>query len=581
MPINKEAISTLIIIILILCSAVFGAFLSYLWVMANYYKMPENTTFLVVKDVIFPVNNATYFNVTILNPSNSISDANITQIRLNVHGKNETLNITTTEPSLPFLIRRGTEQTFSCKENWGYIAGETVTVEPVLEDDAGGNYSYSTPKVTTPKVKMKLTPNFDLSQTVEYFTLTIENSEESVINLTISEIKVFNNVANVTPALPYVLAPNQGETFRVEQNWQVMMGLNVTLTVKTEEGYEASCITNELPIAILYLGEIKFDYADTSYFNLTVISSEDSNADATVNRINLTVRDEPPISLNTTYPTNVNVVPITLLRKQSVTIKCLWDWSTYRNEVITVNIYTKEGLTSPPQTARIPSEVVWNITDVKFDLDDTEHFLVNVKNMRCSLRDVTVNHILLNGTTPITMEPSSAILSNDTQEMFNCSISWREYIGKTANITVVTTEGSISRLLEIPAVELKIVEDNLVFGDFFDNATGIIIPYINITISNSNNSLYNVTIVQIIIQTRNDTYIIYNNATYRHDNNILYPRLHPNEYAPTGYPINIGENVTFVCSWNYESYLTQDPITVTVYTAEGFQVSKTWHPPTP
>jgi hypothetical protein len=182
---------------------------------------------------------------------------------------------------------------------------------------------------------------------------------------------------------------------------------------------------------------------------------------------------------------------------------------------------------------------------------------------------------MFNGNTT-NMNPPSATLSNGTQEMFNCSISWRDYMGKTANITVVTTEGSISKLLEIPAVELKIVEDNLVFGDFFDNATGIIIPYINITISNSNNSLYNVTIVQIIIQTRNDTYIIYNNATYRHDNNILYPRLRPDEYAPTGYPLKIGETITFVCSWNYESYLTGDPITVTIYTAEGFQVSKTW-----
>jgi hypothetical protein len=182
---------------------------------------------------------------------------------------------------------------------------------------------------------------------------------------------------------------------------------------------------------------------------------------------------------------------------------------------------------------------------------------------------------MFNGNTT-NMNPPSATLSNGTQETFNCSFPWREYIGKTANVTVLTTEGSISRILEIQTVGLKILEENPVYSDFYDNVTGIIIPYINITISNSNNSLYNVTIVQIIIQTRNDTYIIYNNATYRHDNNILYPRLRPDEYAPTGYPLKIGETVTFVCSWNYESYLTGDPITVTIYTAEGFQVSKTW-----
>jgi hypothetical protein len=543
--------------------------------MANYYNMPENTTFLVVTDVVFPANNATYFNVTILNPSNSISDANIAQIYLNVHGKNETLNVTTTEPSLPFLIRRGTEQTFSCKENWGRIAGEMVTVELELEDVTIGKYSYSTPKVITPKVKIELTPNFDISQSVEYFNLTIKNSEESVINITISEIRVLDNLVNATPALPYVLAPNQEEIFRVEQNWQIMMGLNVTLAVKTEEGYEASYTTNELPISIIYVGEIKFDYADTSYFNLTVISSEESNEDTTISRINLTVRDEPPISLNTSYPTNINVVPLMLIRKQSMIIKCLWDWNIYRNEVITLNIYTREGLTSPAQTAITPNEVVWNITDVRFDLDDVEHFSVNVENMLCSLRNVTVTQILLNGRN-VDMTASSTTLPNGAQEIFNCTISWRDFRGKTTNVTVVTTEGSISRLLEIPAVKLEILEENLVFGDFQDSATGITVPYINITILNSNNSLYDVTIVQIILQTRNDTYVIYNNTAYRHDNNILYPRLRPEEYAPTGYPLKIGETITFVCSWNYESYRTSDPITVTIYTAEGFQVSKTW-----
>ena len=179
---NKKAVSTFILIILILCSAVFGALVSYLWVMANYYNMPD-TTLLIVTNAVFPgppTINLTYFNVTILNPSNSISDVNITAIRLSVEGRDESYDINETEPEpLPFLIRRGTEQTFKCKKNWSNFAGEIVRIEPVAVNASTKSYSYA-----TTRVKLNLTPTFDESQSVEYFNLTMENSAESIINLT-------------------------------------------------------------------------------------------------------------------------------------------------------------------------------------------------------------------------------------------------------------------------------------------------------------------------------------------------------------------------------------------------------------
>ncbi|MEM3609214.1 MAG: hypothetical protein QXV87_02560, partial [Candidatus Bathyarchaeia archaeon] len=93
----------------------------------------------------------------------------------------------------------------------------------------------------------------------------------------------------------------------------------------------------------------------------------------------------------------------------------------------------------------------------------------------------------------------------------------------------------------------------------------ISIPYINITISNSINSIQNVTISKIILETGNKTYEI--------DGALTYPAI-----APSGYVLNAGENVTIMCLWNWDLYLGLEPIKVTVYTAEGFQVSKTWHP---
>jgi hypothetical protein len=585
MQVNKKAVSTLIIIILLLCSAVFGALVSYLWVMANYYNMPENTTMLIVEEAVFP--NApnldfSYFNVTILNPSNSVADANIIAIQLSVEGKNEVYNITTTEPEpLPFLIKRGMRQSFKCLKNWSNFAGENVKIEPVAANILTLSYSCQ-----TPNAKLKLQPTFDVETSVEYFNLTVENS--GTLNLTLSDIVVLTESIsnNVTPQLPYVLSPEQSETFKCDWTWDWRVAgtenVNVTITVKTAEGYETIYTTNELPGAYLYIDEIKFDYSDTTYFNLTISSSQYSTATAVISGINLTLQDTITFPINETrqHVPFKNLLPIfrSIQKNETRNFECYWEWTSYRNTTVTVNVYTEQGLIVSSKTVSTPSDVVWNVTDISFDLDYTDYFLVNVTNMPCSLRNVNVTQIMLNETT-VKMSPPSATLPNGTQEMFNCSIPWRGYIGKTANVTVVTTEGSISRILEIQAVGLKILEENPVYSDFYDNATGIIIPYINITISNSNNSLYNVTIVQIIIQTRNDTYIIYNNATYSQNNDVLYPRLRPEEYAPTGYPVKIGENVTFVCSWNYESYLiTSDPITVTVYTAEGFQVSKTWSP---
>lgn len=564
MLIEKRAVSTLVLIILLLCSAIFGAIVSYLLVMAYYYNMPENTTILIVENVVFPdspVLNVSYFNVTILNPSNSVSDVNITAIQLTVESKADTYTITETEPGpLPFLIKRGTRQTFKCLENWGGFAGENVRIEPVAANISTKSYSYQ-----TPNVKLTLQPEFNETISVEYFNLTVENS--GALNLTISDITVqAQSISNnVTPPLtsPIVLVPGQNETFKCDWSWDWRkVGIqNITITVKTVEGYEATYITNELPGAILYIENIEFDYSDTTYFNLTVSNSQDSKATAALDKVNLTLADGTTITLDTVpplyYPVSVKVPP-----NQSLTIKCVWNWTAHRNETITVNLYTKQGFMVPSLTANVPLTVVWNVTDLKFDLDYTHYFLVNVTNMPCSLQSITVTKILLNET-ETNME--TATLASGEQKMFNCSISWRDFIGKTVNVTVLTADGlSVSRILAIPAVKLELLDDAPVFGDLQDPNINVAIPYINVTISNSVNSLQSVTITKIVIE---------GNGTCEIDGSISYPKL-----IPEGYNLKIGETVAIICPWNRDMYLPmQGKLTITVYTAEGFQASRTWY----
>jgi hypothetical protein len=561
-----RGISTLALILLLLCSVIFGAILSYLWVMANYYNMPEKATMLVVEEVSFSVSDARYFNVTILNPSNSVSDVNVTAIRLTVEGKNETYDVTATEPSLNFTMKRGTRQTFVCKRNWSNLAGESVKIEPVVED--AEDVLITSYTASPPNVRLKVTPNFEeqIHESIEYFNLTIENIQpEPLINLTISEITVHGELVDTTPPLPEALMPNQNETFVCKRSWEDLKWVNVTIIVKTVEGYEATYVTNELPGAALYIDEIKFDYAGTSYFNLTVSSSEYSTTEVALSKVNITFTNGTSITLITIPPLQTLLVTVAP-NQTSPPIICLWNWSINRNEPVTVTVYTKQNITVPSKTVTTPPEVVWNITDVKFDFDDVEHFTINITNMQCSLRGINIKNVLLNGENATIVDPSTSI-SPGKEITINCSFSWQNWINKTVTVTVVTEEGqSLSRKVDISAVELKLLGDNLVFGDLRDQYPNITIsiPYINITISNSEHSIQNVTINRIVVETGDKTYEI--------DGTLTYPRL-----APSGYVLKVGENATIMCLWSWDVYLGSEPIKVTVYTAEGFQASKIWY----
>jgi hypothetical protein len=532
---ETKAVSTFMLIVLILCAAIFGALVSYLWVMSSYYNMPEDTTLLIVEDVVFPISDARYFNTTILNPSNSASDATITAIQVSIEGKNEAYNVTVTEPELG-IIRRGTKQTFKCIKNWSNFAGETVRIEPVAANASTKSHSYA-----TPRVKLELTPNFDVSQSVEYFNLTIRNSAESNVSLTISEIRVFGLPTNVTPSLPYILPSNQTEIFQCDSNWENYRGVNVTITVETAEGYESFYMTNELPGAVLYIDEVKFDCTDTAYFNLTIISSEYSTATARINRVNLTLQNETTIMLDTIPP--LDIIPIPILQNESLTVRCIWNWNTYRNETVMVKVYTKQGFIIPSKIATTPSAIVWNITDVKFDLDDIEHFLVNVTNTPCSLQSINVTQIWLDeNVTEIT--PSSWLISPGEESRFSCTFNWTSLRGENSAVTVCTAGGlNISKSITLPSVKLKIINAS------FRTAAGN--RYLSVTVENVKESLLDVTVARIVVSLENET---------------VY------ESKGIGTLIEVGKNLTLTFSLNWSSYENED-VTISVYAEEGFEAA--------
>ncbi len=539
---NTKAISTFVMLILLLCSLVFGALLSYLWVMASFYNMPENKTLLLVEEVVFPTADARYFNVTILNPSNSAADANITAIRLTAQKSGETYNITAANPSLPFLLNRGSRQTLKCERNWSPLAGETVRIEPVAADT-----SSVSPTLSVPETKLLVTPIFDAAKTVQYFNLSVTNSPQSEVNLTISEVLVFGmSIENVTPTLPLAepLIPGDAKTLKCNWDWKSMGGLSVNVTAKTLEGFEATYTTEQLPGSIFHIENIKFNYSDPTYFNVTFNSSEDSTTTATLNRMNLTLQEETTVQVNNTVPP-LGTSYAMIQPNRSTTFKCYWNWSNVRNMSITVSAFTTEGMTIHNKTARTPPDVVWNITDISFDLNELEQFSVKIRNTNSSLQNINVTKVELNEE-----EANFTVLIPIGEETeIICPINWTDLRGQNATVTVHAHE-ALSKNLTLPSVSLNIVEAHF---DSDDEAKSY-----NFTVQNNARSLLNATVsnVTVTFQEEGVIYVIY-------------------QAEGLNTVVEIGQNKTLRFSWDWTIHENL-VVTITIHAEEGFSAAATY-----
>jgi uncharacterized protein YjbI with pentapeptide repeats len=544
---ETRAVSTFLLILMIFASLIIGGLISYIWVMTSYYNMPANSSFLSVENVVFPKDNFTYFNVTVLNPSNSASDLNITGFRVVVESENETFTVGTAEPALPFLLRIGTKQDFTCLQNWSNFAGENVTVEPLC---APGT-STPSPTCATPMVRLTLF-SFSTAEDVRHFNLTVENSPESVINLTVTDIRVFDVSVNSTPSLPAFFLIGWQQVFRCAYDWVDLSGQNLTITVFTDVGFEQVYETSTIQSAFLSVDKVSFDNASAEYFNITVKSLPASTISATLSGVNLTLADNTTLALST-YP--ILSVPIVLVvpnRTQS--IMCFWNWSAHRNERIVVQAFTVQGFTVQSITVTTPPAVIWSVENVQFDLADLEHFSVNVTNAPVSLGEINITEVDFNGTTT-SIVPT--VVPSNSSNVVVCGFNWTGFVGTDVNVTIHAVysgnETTINQSLALPYLKVA----NASFSNF---STGN--PYVNITVFNSQYSPFNATITQISVTT--------NNATSPIDGTLTVPKIGSN-----GYLLSIGTEVTFVCPWDWSPYVTQN-VTFTVQTAEGPAFSATF-----
>jgi len=536
MLINKKAVSTIILIILILCSVVFGAFLSYMWVMANFYLEPE-TVDLVITQVDFPVDHADYFYVTVMNPSHSSSGTNITEIYFTVEGDNKLYTVTSTYPEeLPIHFEKGTSKTIRCDENWGEFAGKAIVVHVSATGGSGAAAS-----AETKFVKLELETKVNATVSCKQFNITITNNEYSALNLTLTKIYInmmpIENVSrlpddqNVT--FPINLFKGTSVSLRCLYNWNTFK--NPTIRVETSEGYYAEASTSAAASVLLLTTDAVFNETKTDELDITVFNSEDSSTPVDISSIDLTYSDGTKYYINGSLASPS--LPHTLQRNSTVTFRCAWSWRDYWDKNASITVYTRQGYTSVPKMVKTPPEIALKIM-ANFNLTDTEHFLLNVTNMPYSLKNVTITQIKLN-TNQTSFTPQTVPIGERKQ--FNCTFNWTAFRRNTVTVTVNASNVIVFQNVTLPYMYLKIINANFTTTENGKN--------FNVTIKNIENSLQNTTITRIVVHFENETVFEVNGIEYI---------------------IEVGKNVTLTFSWDW-SLCKNKEVTISVYTSEDLE----------
>jgi hypothetical protein len=532
-----KAVSTLFAILLILLSAIIGAFIAYTWTMASFYLEPENSLDLLVTGVNFPVNDANHFSVTVLNPSHSISGTNITTIYVTAAGFNGS-SITDSQPPLPLFLDKGTSQNISCSLQWGSLAGSTIAVHVLTANNTEAGFS-----VQTQQVSLGVDTSFNASQSADYFNVTVTN-RPSPINLTMSSV-LLNYIAvneNLSITLPAVIPANQSLTFTCFKNWAGLV--KPIIIVQTLEGYAAQS-QKDIPSVSLQVTQATFNETNTNEADVTLFNSPDSATAVSVTNITLAHGNTVDV-INGSLSTPA--LPADIDQNQTVVFACTWNWTdiSYRNMDVTVTAYTIQGFASQTQTFATPPGVAAEINNVLFDLNDTSLFLVNVTNMPYSLHTLNVTEVDLNQNQTAT---SATPIAAGAHSTLTCLFNWSSFVGQNVTVTAHVTYDSSGMLLtyNVTLPYLKITN-----ASFFYLSPGS--PYVNITVQNSEFSKINATVTQVNVETENGTMQIANAA---------------------GQDVLVGTDVGILCPWKWSPYVGQD-VTIIIQTADGYQTSATF-----
>jgi hypothetical protein len=561
---NPKAVSGLSLILLMLASAIVGALLSYMGVVGYYENLkirtPEKSD-VAITNATFLARDTSFFNVTILNPSYSPSDANITRIAAStedglIH------NVNTTDPPLPYTLPKASMdfpglQSFECSWDWANYTGEEVGIIAFLAEGSG-----PTLETETPFVDLRITDvRFNPAISATHFNVTAQNhvsSATSNITVDITEISVTvedcfkPNMTEIAPALPWTLNPGESHNFMCTWDWTRYQNTSVTVALYTSQGYMRYTTKTTPPPVTLEITDILFDVTNTTRFDVTVKNNEVSPTYLNVTKISAIVGNQTIREWTTENGTAVNPpIPFTLNKSSTETFACPWNWTQYRDENVTVIVYTLQGFVAN-YTQATPPPVILNITDITFDPIDTNQFNVTVRNSEFSLMSTNVtqvfvtieNEIMANLTEyldlPIHLNPTQSV-------NLSCPWDWGEYVGKNATIVVETQQGYslYSHPITLVALTISDVFFNPIETDYFIFAV-------------QNPTLLNLTLTTIYVAVDTTSSDITQNVV-----------------PPFPFSLPSGTNCTFICLWENWSVHQEKEVMITIETLHGYEASYT------
>ena len=528
---RTSAISAILTMILILIAAIVGALISYTWTMAPFYLEPQNTVDLIITDMNFPVNNANYFGLTVMNPSHSALPTNITDISITGPGFNST-SITDSDPQLPFVLAQGTSQTFNCSLQWGALAGQLVTVHVSTDNGSGTERS-----IQTQTVALNVNTFFNASESVDYFNASV-TLVSSPINLTINQILFEFNPVNTTYlniTLPQDVTQGQTIGFTCYVPWEGYV--NPHVGIETLEGYTVEEQANVNGTALLQVTQVTFN--STQEIDVTLFNSPDSATGVDVSNITLTygnVTDTINGTLsNPALPSYVDI-------NQTTVFACTWNWNdtSYRSLSVNVTVNTEQGFATT-LNVQTPAYVSAIINQTYFDVGDTGTFVLNATNMPYSLQSVSVSGIMVNNKNATFTIPT--LIAPGTTTPIQCTFNWSNLVDQNvtieADFSYDSTEINATYNLRLPYFKIS----NATFGSSENQ----------LTIHNSQFSGIAANITQIQILNQTTTLLTINSTVYN---------------------VPIGSDLPITYSLDWTPYVGQN-VTFVIITADGFQYTST------
>jgi len=339
-----ERIGKVTFALLLVASLIVGAFLSYLWVMGYYLALGlaiPKRTLIAISDVSLSPQNPTYINVSLINPSFSPKDAKVVGISI-LTEDGIIHNVDSMEPYIPsegYTIRVGENETFKCYWSWADHSGETVKVLVFISDGSGATFQLALPLIKLEVTEFSLEPNV-----TSYVNITILNSKNSATYVNLTGITIIiegeaTRLTNTNPSLPKSLKPGESQRFRCIWRWARYQGKEVTVTVRTMQGYTAKYETVMPNYVNLEVMNATFNPSDTKGFNVTVKNAGSSVIPVRVVEVKLTLDNGTAYHVDMVTPS----LPYELAINSTVNFRCIWDWTNYRGREITITIRTREG----------------------------------------------------------------------------------------------------------------------------------------------------------------------------------------------------------------------------------------------